>query len=126
MLHVDLNEKSAIATLKPDGALTKDDFLLASSIIDPFVEKSGNLYGIIIYVESFPGWDSFGALSSHLKFVNEHHKKVRAVAFVTNSALVGAAEHVAKHFVSAKIKSFTYDHLDEAKNWINEVNTKSA
>lgn len=123
MLHVDLDEKNAIATLKPDGALTKDDFTLASSVIDPFVEKSGKLHGIIIYVESFPGWDSFGALSSHFKFVNEHHKKVRAVAFVTNSALVGAAEHVAKHFVSAQIKSFSYDQLDDAKKWIDEVNS---
>lgn len=122
MLHVDLDENNAIATLKPDGALTKDDFTLASSVIDSFVEKSGKLHGIIIYVESFPGWDSFGALSSHFKFVNEHHKMVRAVAFVTNSALVGAAEHVAKHFVYAQIKSFSYDQLDDAKKWIDEVN----
>ena len=125
MLHIELDKKNSIAILKPDGALTKDDFLLASATMDLFIENSGNLHGIIIYVESFPGWDSFGALSSHFKFVNEHHKKVRAVAFVTNSGLVSVAEHIAKHFVSAKIKSFSYDHLDEAKNWINEVNTKS-
>lgn len=125
MLNVDLNEKSSIAILRPDGALTKDDFLLASTTIDPFIEKSGDLHGIIIYVESFPGWDSFESLSSHLKFVNEHHKKVLAVAFVTNSVLGSVAEHVAKHFVSAKIKSFSFDNLDDAKEWIVQINTKT-
>jgi len=122
MLHVDLNEKSSIAILSPDGALSTDDFLQASAKIDPFIEKSGNLHGLIIYVDSFPGWDSFEALSSHLKFVNEHHKKVMAIAFVTNSMLGSVAENVAKHFVAAEIKSFSFENLDEAKEWIAQIN----
>lgn len=125
MLHVDLNEKNSIVILSPDGALTKDDFLVASSTIDPFIEKSGNLQGIIIHIESFPKWDSFEALSSHLKFVNEHHEKVKAVAFVTNSSLGSIAEHIAKHFVSAEIKSFSFNDLDDAKEWIARINTEA-
>jgi len=122
MLNVQLNEKESIVTLIPDGALSENDFQLATTIIDPFIEKSGKLNGIIIYVETFPGWDSFAALSTHLKFVNEHHKKVSCVAFVTNSLLGGLAEHIASHFVSAQVKSFSFNALDDAKEWILDNN----
>jgi len=122
MLNVQLNEKESIVTLIPDGALSENDFQLATTIIDPFIEKSGKLNGIIIYVETFPGWDSFAALSTHLKFVNEHHKKVSCVAFVTNSLLGGLAEHIASHFVSAQVKSFSFNALDDAKEWISNSN----
>ena len=122
MLNVQLNEKESIVTLIPDGALSENDFQLATTIIDPFIEKSGKLNGIIIYVETFPGWDSFAALSTHLKFVNEHHKKVSCVAFVTNSLLGELAEHIASHFVSAQVKSFSFNALDDAKEWILDNN----
>ena len=38
-------------------------------------------------LESFPGWESFGALLGHMKFVHEHHKKVVRIAFATDSPI---------------------------------------
>jgi len=118
MLKVSLNELTGIAILEPDGELTEADFISASKIIDPYIEKSGKSNGIIIYVKSFPGWDSFSALIKHLNFIKEHHKKVSHVAFATNSPIGGIAEHVASHFISAKIKSFSFNELEKAKTWI--------
>ena len=118
MLSVKLNEIDGITILEPDGELSEADFRSAAKIIDPYIEKSGKLKGIIIHVKSFPGWDSFSALLTHLKFVKEHHKKVSNVAFATDSPLGELAEHVASHFVSAKIKSFSFDELEKAKNWV--------
>jgi len=118
MLTVNLNEKESIAILEPNGALSEDDFHLATKIIDPFIEKNGKLKGIIIHVESFPGWDTFSALITHLKFVNEHHKKISHVAFVTNSIVGKFAEHIAKHFVNAEVHSFSFNKLEDAKQWI--------
>jgi len=118
MLNVKLNEKDAIATLLPEGALSKEDFDEVAACVDPFIEKSGKLNGIIIAVQSFPGWDSFEAFSSHIKFVKDHHKKVKFVAFVTDSPLGSMAEHVATHFVSAQIKSFAFCELEAAEKWI--------
>ena len=69
MLTVNLNEKEGIAILEPDGDLSEKDFQSAARIIDPFIEKSGKLNGIIIHVKSFPRWDSFSALITHLKFI---------------------------------------------------------
>jgi len=118
MLTVNLNEIDGIAILEPDGALSKEDFISAAEIIDPYIEKSGKLNGVIIHVKSFPGWDSFSALITHLKFIGEHHKKVSHVAFVTDSPIGGFSEHVASHFVKAQIKNFSYDELENARMWI--------
>ncbi len=118
MLNIKLDEKKGIAILTPEGELTEDDFRHTATIIDPYIEKSGELNGIIIHVKSFPGWDSFPALISHMKFIKEHHRKVSHVAFATDSPVGGLAEHIAGHFVSAAIKSFSYDELERAIDWI--------
>ena len=124
MLTVKLNEIEGIAILEPDGELSESDFKSASAIIDPYIETSGKLNGIIIHVKTFPGWDSFSALITHLKFIKEHHKKVSHVAFVTNSPIGSFAEHVASHFVNAEIKSFSFDELDDSVKWISDDGRK--
>ena len=73
MLSVTINKASSIAMLEPDGPLSKDDFQAAAARIDPFIETNGELKGLLIYTRQFPGWDSFAALTSHLKFIKEHH-----------------------------------------------------
>jgi SpoIIAA-like len=118
MLNVNLDEKQGIATLEPVGELTKSDFVSASKIIDPYIGKFGELKGLIINVKSFPGWDSFGTLIKHLKFIRDHHKNVSRVAFVTDSPIGSFAEHVASHFVNAVIKHFSFDQLEDAQKWI--------
>ena len=118
MLNVNLNEMDGIAILEPDSKLSEADFKSAAKIIDLYIEKSGKLNGIIIHVKSFPGWDSFSTLLSHLRFIKEHHKKVSHVALATDSPIGGFAQHVASHFISAKIKSFPFSELEQAKEWI--------
>ncbi len=118
MLNINLNEDEGIVLLEPDGALTEEDFKSAASIVDPYLEKSGQLNGVIIHVKSFPGWDSFAALIKHLRFVKDHHQKIACVAFATDSPIGELAEHVASHFVNAEIKHFSFDELNEANNWI--------
>lgn len=118
MLTVNLNAMAGIAILQPAGELSVADFKAASKIIDPYIESAGKLKGIIIHVQSFPGWDSFAALISHFKFIKEHHKQVSHIALVTDSAIGGFAENIASHFVSAEIKSFAFNELDAAEKWI--------
>lgn len=118
MLSVTIDEENYIAILEPDGPLTKGDFESATRIIDPYIEDNGQLNGLIIHTEYFPGWKSFAALSSHLKFVREHHKKVTHVALSTDSVVGNFAEAIASHFVNAEIKLFSYQELEQAKDWV--------
>jgi len=124
MLNVELDKVTGIATLRPDGALSENDFKSASIVIDPYIEKSGKLNGLIISTKTFPGWGSFGSLIKHFKFVKEHHKKVSHVALVTDSVLGDFAEKIAEHFVSAEIKHFAFDELSNAQSWILNAEPK--
>ena len=118
MLAVTIDEENGIAILEPKGQLSKIDFESAANIIDPYIDESGQLNGLIIHTQKFPGWDSFAALVSHLEFVKEHHKKILRVAFATDSLVGRFAESVAGHFVNAEIKLFSYEELQQAKSWI--------
>ena len=118
MLNVELDEANGIATLIPDGALSEKDFESASTVIDSYIEKHGNLKGLIINTKTFPGWESFGSLIKHFKFVKKHHQKVSHVVLVTDSVLGDFGEKIADHFVSAEIKHFAFDDLNNAKSWI--------
>ncbi|MDF7806932.1 STAS/SEC14 domain-containing protein [Pontiellaceae bacterium B12219] len=118
MLNVTLDKETGIALLEPHGALIQSDFENAARLIDPYVEATGKLNGLIIYTEKFPGWDSFAALVSHLKFVKNHQHEIKKVAFVTDSALGNMAEHMGKHFIAAEIKHFDFQALEAAKRWV--------
>ena len=118
MLKVELDEVEGIAILEPDGELSESDFISAAKIIDPYIESFGELRGIIIHVQSFPGWDSFSSLIAHLKFVREHHKKVSRIAFATDLPIGSFAEKIASHFVNAEIKNFEFDALETSRKWI--------
>ena len=117
-MKVTLDVASKIAILEPTSALSKDDFLEASEVINPFIEEYDRLNGLIIYTKDFPGWDSFAAFLTHMKFIKEHHKYIKKLAFVTDSFVGEMGEKVGSHFVSATIKNFDYDQLEEAKQWI--------
>ncbi len=118
MLSVKIDEVRGIAILEPDGTLSKTDFQSAAATIDPFIEKAGWLNGVMIHIESFPGWDSFAALFSHLTFVKDHHKKVSRVALVTDSVIGNFVEAVGSHFINAKIKVFPFQEMGKATLWI--------
>ena len=122
MLNVTLNEADSIAVLEPDSSLSKEDFISACKIIDPYIEKAGKLNGIIIHVKSFPGWDSFSALITHLKFIKDHHTVVTHVALSTDTPIGSFAEYVATHFVCAEIRGFHFNELDKAQTWITNDN----
>ena len=86
--------------------------------IDPQIEAHGDLAGLIIEAPHFPGWDSFGALVSHMRFIRDHEKHVKKIAVVTDSHLGDVAEHLTSHFVSAQIKHFPAGEVEQARSWI--------
>jgi hypothetical protein len=121
MLKIEMDKQLGIVVLEPTGPLAKKDFIEVSKVVDPVIAEKGVLQGLIIHTKDFPGWDSFGALANHLKFVSNHHKKLSRIAVVTDSALGDFAEAIASHFVAAEIKHYPFDQLDSARHWILDV-----
>lgn len=113
------NEKILIVT--PKGALEKSDFEKLSAIVDPYLEKEGQLNGLMIQTESFPGWDSFAALISHFQFVKNHQKKISRVAAVTDSGFLSVMPVIADHFIDTELKHFNYDDKEGAMEWLKEA-----
>ncbi len=118
MLDVTIDKTSHVAVLEPDGPLSESDFKAASAKIDALIEESGNLKGIVVHAKSFPGWDSVAALTAHLRFIKDHHKKLSRVALATESVAAHIAEVFAGHFVMAEIRIFPYKDIAKATQWV--------
>jgi hypothetical protein len=120
MIDFSFDAVQGILHLRPKAALTKEDFAQIGKTVDPHIEKAGKLAGIIIEIAAFPGWDSLGAMAAHLRFVRDHHRKVKRIAAVTDAKLGAVAEKLASHFVAATIKHFPAGQADAARKWIAE------
>jgi len=118
MIEHTLDVTHSILYLRPKSALEQGDFAQLAKAVDPHIEKTGSLAGLIIEAPRFPGWESFGALAAHVRFVRDHHKHIRKVALVTDSALGNVAQNLASHFVSAEIRHFAAGDLEAAKQWV--------
>ena len=118
MIEHHLDPATSILLVKPHSALDKNDFVEMAKAVDPQIEAHGDLAGLIIEAPHFPGWDSFGALVSHMRFIRDHEKHVKKIAVVTDSHLGDVAERLTSHFVSAQIKHFPAGEVEQARSWI--------
>jgi hypothetical protein len=118
MIEYDLDKEHSILEVRPKSALDKDDFVELAKAVDPQIEANGDLAGLIISASSFPGWDSFGSMVTHFRFVRDHEKHLKKLAVVTDSRFGDVAEHLASHFVSAEIKHFPAGDIEQARKWI--------
>ena len=110
-----------IVIIEPSGVLEQTDFERLTKEIDDYINEKGPLNGIIIHTQYFPGWESFGAFTHHMKFIKDHHEKIKRVAAVTDSQFMSIAPMIANHFVSAEVKHFDYAEMDTAKKWIQTL-----
>ena len=111
-----LDEKIIVVTT--EGPLETTDFEALSTEVDPYIKAMGGLNGLMIYAESFAGWENFAALLSHMKFVKEHHHNIKKVAAVTDSEFLSILPRVAGLFVQAEVKHFSYQDKDVAFDWL--------
>ncbi|MBV9188861.1 MAG: STAS/SEC14 domain-containing protein [Betaproteobacteria bacterium] len=107
-----------ILHLHPKGSLEKEDFAALAKTVDPYIERQGDLAGVIVDAPKFPGWDSLGAMAAHIRFVRDHHKRVKKIAVVTDAKLGDFAEKVGSHFIAATIKHFPAGQTQAAEQWI--------
>lgn len=89
MLQYELQRTDGILILKPSGPLESADFEKLVREVDPYI-----------------------------KFVKNHHRKVKKLAAVTDSGFLSIMPHVAKHFARAEIRHFAYKDKDAALHWL--------
>jgi hypothetical protein len=118
MIQHHLDEAEGILTVMPQGPFAAGDFEALRAEVDPFIERVGALRGLVIEAEAFPGWDGFSGLTAHPRFVRDHHRLIRRVAVVSDSAVLSHLPRLASHFVAAEVRHFDEAQRAEALDWI--------
>jgi hypothetical protein len=118
MIEHSLDTTNSILYVRPKSSLQESDFEQLAKTVDPHIEKAGSLGSLILEVAAFPGWEDFGAMVRHFRFVRDHHRHIKKIGVVTDSPLGNVAEHLASHFLAAKIKRFPSGELEAAKQWV--------
>lgn len=118
MLVYELDRAESILILEPAGPLESTDFEKLAREVDPYIREKGTLNGLMIYAKSFPGWEDFAAFLAHIRFVKNHHQKIKKIAAVTDSGFLSIMPRVANHFIQAEVRHFDYDDKDRALDWL--------
>jgi len=118
MIQVELRSDKGILIVKPLTPLAKEDFIAITQTANGYIESQGMLNGLVICFKRFPGWKNIQGLCSHLRFVRNHQRKIRKVAFVTNSKIVKIVINIVKYFVHPEAKYFKYNQESSAMQWI--------
>jgi len=111
-----LSDKGVIV-VEVTQALRARDFDELAATADTWIEAHGHLQGLVIHARRFPGWENLGGLIRHVRFVRDHHRKIKRIALSADGELATLAPRLGEHFVQAEVKSFAYDALDAAIAW---------
>ena len=125
MLDYKLLEDQGVLIIEPEGPLEQKDFERLSETVDSYIVEQGALNGIMIHVESFPGWEDFAALSSHLRFVRDNSADVDKVAAVTDSKFLTIMPKIVDRFISAEVRHFDFTDYDDALAWLSGPSDKT-
>jgi hypothetical protein len=118
MIHFELLRDQSLLIVTPQGRLEASDFAHLAHEVDPFIEETGRLKGLMIYTKSFPGWNDFAGLLSHLKFVRNHEQHIARLATVSDSEVLTILPEIAKHFLTAEVRHFAFDDEPAARAWL--------
>jgi hypothetical protein len=120
MIEAQLFRADGVVVVLPSVALTAVDFEQLAALVDPYIDANGELKGLMIVAERFPGWESFGALVGHIRFVREHHRRIRRIAAVSDGAILSILPALGKHFVQAEVRHFPFAERDGAMLWLKQ------
>jgi hypothetical protein len=108
-----------VLIVSPYGELQAVDFERMRLLADPYIEDHGELQGLLIYAESFPGWENFSSMLSHFHFVRDYQQKIERVAAVTDNGFLAILPLVADHFVAAEVRHYSYLDRERALAWLS-------
>jgi hypothetical protein len=120
-LSFEFLDEQGVLILRPQGELDAADFQRFAAEIDPYIKSEGDLKGVMIETEHFPGWDDLSALVAHFRFVKRHLQNINRLAIVTNDHLLGAMPFLAKHFLVKESRHFPLTKKTESLAWVSQV-----
>ena len=121
MLNHNLLSPEGILVLEPKAPLEAADLKSLAHEIDPYIAEHGKLPGLMIHVKAFPGWVNLEAVFAHMRFIENHHHKIRRLALVSDSSLLAEAPEIIANLVRVEIKHFPESAYEDALQWLREA-----
>ena len=121
MIQHEMHHDKGVLIVKPFGPLTAEDFAAITRDASSYIESHGALDGFMICTKKFPGYKNIQGLWSHLRFVRAHHRKIKKVAFVSDSRFYEVASRMVSQCVQPKVKHFGSRHEANALHWISSA-----
>lgn len=118
MIEHELLVEQGILVIRPTKRLEEDDFAVLAKSIDPYIEQHGKLRGLMIQAERFPGWQGVEGLTSHIRFVKNHHNDIERVAVITDNPILAVLPRLANTMVHAEVKHFGISEQKTALRWL--------
>lgn len=118
-----------VLVVKPRGKLRAEDIDAVASVADSWLESgNGQLEGMVVVADRFPGWQGVDGFVHHLRFFRDHHRKIHRFALASEAPFAKVAPAVVDRFVSAEVKRFHRDEVERAVAWAsgNETPVKRA
>jgi SpoIIAA-like len=121
MLDYQLLPDQGILKVHPSAPLAARDFAQMAEVVDRYLADHEYLNGVLISSNDFPGWEDFASFISHLRFVGDHHQRIKKVAAVSDDKLLTIAPKIVDHFVDAEVKHFSSAEENTAVDWIKSA-----
>src|SRR5271170_3617255 len=83
--------ESGVIVVEVKQALRAQDFDSLAFTADAWIEAHGDLQGLVIHTREFPGWENLASFLRHMRFIHDHHRKVRRIALAADTKLASLA-----------------------------------
>ncbi|MGW7486468.1 STAS/SEC14 domain-containing protein [Streptomyces sp. NPDC054786] len=103
-----------VLVVEVEHPLRAQDFDALAVTADSWLGTHDALAGVVIHLRTFPGWENVGSLIRHVRFIRDHHRKVRRVALAADTKAAALAPQLANHLVRAEVRRFAYDGFEDA------------
>jgi hypothetical protein len=108
-----------VLTVQINQSVSKDMISTLKEKIDGFINEHGHAPNLVISCKTAPHWASLRAFADHLDMVHDHHKLIKKIALVSDSAVFSILPKLVDYFVGAKLRHFKEDDYTKAVEWAN-------
>jgi len=117
MIDIHTETDGSLVSVTPSGKITEVDIDALRTAINNAINENDLVPALLFRAKSFPGWESFAAMLSHLKLVHDRQNLVPRVAMVSDGVLLGIAPSITGLFLKAEVRHFSDDDLAHAMEW---------
>lgn len=118
MLSHTLLRDDGVLLLSPKEPFEASDFQELASEVDPYIAEHGDLQGLMVVAEKFPGWRNFAGFKSHMRFVRNHFAKIKKIAAVTDNKWLTFFPGMLFRMLSSKVRYFGHADRETALAWL--------